>query len=80
LRQVECSHGKGAADTSATGVLVDHDILNPGPQSGREGEGDQGQHASDGAVAPGDEQGGGLVTDDPDQVVGVQWRGRAGEL
>ena len=80
LRQIDRGHGQGGADALAAGVLVDNHILDSRPQSGGEWEGDQGEHADDDASAAGDEEGDGLVADDPGQAVGVERRCGPGEL
>src|SRR5829696_3074799 len=80
LRLVDSRHGQRGADALAAGVLVDNDIFDPCPQPGGEREGDQGQHADDDVLAASDEQGGGLVTGDPGQALGVEWGCGLGEL
>jgi hypothetical protein len=80
LRQAKGRHRQGGADALAACVLVDDDILDPRSQPRGKREDDEGEHADDGALAAGDEQGDGLVIDGPGEVLGAEWRRRAGQL
>jgi len=73
LRQAKGRHRQGSADALAACVLVDDDILDPCSEAGRQREGDEGEHADDGALAAGDEQRVGLVVGDSGKVVSAKW-------
>jgi len=79
-RQVDGRHRQGGTDAVAACLLVDYDILDPRPQTRRQREGDEGEHADDGALVAGDEQRVGLMVDDPGKLVGVKRRRCAGQL
>lgn len=60
---IESSPIQRLADTMATGALVDHHVLDPGADSGRDAKHGQRERADDGAVESGHEQSRGLRGD-----------------
>jgi hypothetical protein len=73
LGQAQGRHGQRGPDALAACCLVNHDILNPGSQPGRQREDDEDEHADDGALVAGDKQCVGLMVGDSAKVASSEW-------